>query len=210
MSFVTKVWKDRLVEYAGRRKLRNVATGETAIYDVERNEGTVSQAGDAFNAANMNNLEQRIKNEFDAISKSFLDGCSKIAAAITSNGVSTAANATPTVMATNIGKVATNKYNAGYAAGSATGLKQFSKSITVSIGNTTGIERRAANIAFSSSELGGATSIKNATARVTSTNGIIAVPGISVDGISGLTVNAWAYANGGNGSSVVVTFTVFC
>lgn len=67
MAFVTKTWKDRLVEYAGRRKLKNVATGEEILMDVSRSEGTVNQAGDAFSAANMNNLEQRIKTEFDSV-----------------------------------------------------------------------------------------------------------------------------------------------
>ena len=70
MAFVTKTWKDRLVEYAGRRKIKNVATGEETLVDVSRSEGTVSQAGDAFSAANMNNLEQRIKNEFDTVNSS--------------------------------------------------------------------------------------------------------------------------------------------
>ena len=74
MAFVTKTWKDRLVEYAGRRKIKNVATGEETLVDVSRSEGTVSQAGDAFSAANMNNLEQRIKNEFDTVNSSLADG----------------------------------------------------------------------------------------------------------------------------------------
>ena len=50
MGFVKKTWKDRLVEYAGRRKLTNVATGATQTVDVTRVEGTESQAGDMFNA----------------------------------------------------------------------------------------------------------------------------------------------------------------
>jgi hypothetical protein len=70
MAFVTKTWKDRLVEYAGRRKLKNVATGEEILMDVSRSEGTVNQVGDAFNATNMNNLEQRIKTEFDNVNSS--------------------------------------------------------------------------------------------------------------------------------------------
>lgn len=74
MAFVTKTWKDRLVEYAGRRKLKNVATGEEILMDVSRSEGTVNQAGDAFSAANMNNLEQRIKTEFDSVNSSLADG----------------------------------------------------------------------------------------------------------------------------------------
>lgn len=73
MAFVTKTWKDRMVEYAGRRKLKNVATGEVVLMDVSRSEGTVSQAGDAFSAANMNNLEQRIKKEFDTVNSSLMD-----------------------------------------------------------------------------------------------------------------------------------------
>lgn len=73
MAFVTKTWKDRLVEYAGRRKLKNVATGEEILMDVSRSEGTVNQAGDAFSAANMNNLEQRIKTEFDSVNSSLQD-----------------------------------------------------------------------------------------------------------------------------------------
>lgn len=73
MAFVTKTWKDRLVEYAGRRKLKNVATGEEILMDVSRSEGTVNQAGDAFSAANMNNLEQRIKTEFDSVYSSLTD-----------------------------------------------------------------------------------------------------------------------------------------
>ena len=70
MAFVTKTWKDRLVEYAGRRKLKNVATGEEILMDVSRSEGTVNQAGDAFSATNMNDLEQRIKTEFDSVNSS--------------------------------------------------------------------------------------------------------------------------------------------
>ena len=67
MSFVTKEWKDRLAEFAGRRKLTNVSTGEETTVDVSRAEGEVSQAGDAFSAANMNDLEQRVADEFNNI-----------------------------------------------------------------------------------------------------------------------------------------------
>lgn len=70
MAFAKKTWKARLVEFAGRRALKNVATEETIIYDVTRNEGTVSQAGDAFSAANMNDLENRIESEFNNLNAS--------------------------------------------------------------------------------------------------------------------------------------------
>lgn len=78
MAFVTKTWKDRLVEYAGRRRLKNVATGEEILMDVSRSEGTVNQAGDAFSAANMNNLEQRIKTEFDSVNSSLVANGSQL------------------------------------------------------------------------------------------------------------------------------------
>lgn len=65
--FVPKEWKDRLVEFAGRRKLTNVATGEEIIVDVARNEGAVSQEGDAVNAANFNDLEQRVAEGFNKV-----------------------------------------------------------------------------------------------------------------------------------------------
>lgn len=59
MGFVTKTWKDRITEYPTRRKLTKT-DGSTETVTVERNEGTVSQEGDAFNAATMNDLESRI------------------------------------------------------------------------------------------------------------------------------------------------------
>ena len=64
--FAAKEWKNRLVEFAGRRSLKNVSTNETTVYDVTRNEGQVSQEGDAFSATTMNDLEQRISEGFSA------------------------------------------------------------------------------------------------------------------------------------------------
>ena len=74
--FTLKEWKARLVEFAGRRLLRNVANGETVTYDVSRSEGQVSQEGDAFNTKNMNDLEQRVANGF-ANAKTAVDALSK-------------------------------------------------------------------------------------------------------------------------------------
>lgn len=79
--FTKKEWKNRLVEFAGRRKLTNVASGTSEIFDVSRNEGVVSQEGDAFSAANMNDFEQRIfegftnaENSANALSQN-MGGC---------------------------------------------------------------------------------------------------------------------------------------
>lgn len=57
--FHKRKWNDRDVEHPSRRKLSKVS-GENDVYDVIRNEGTVTAPGDAFNATNMNDLEERI------------------------------------------------------------------------------------------------------------------------------------------------------
>ena len=67
MSFKKKIWKDRQSEYPTRRKL--ISTGTANEYDVTRSEGAVSQQGDAFNAENMNDLENRIATEFEELEK---------------------------------------------------------------------------------------------------------------------------------------------
>ena len=73
MSFTKKTWKDRVVEYAGRRRLTPVS-GSTTDFDVSRDaEGAITQAGDAFNATNMNNLETRIAEAFGALNAEMVD-----------------------------------------------------------------------------------------------------------------------------------------
>ncbi|MDY5529350.1 hypothetical protein, partial [Eisenbergiella porci] len=67
MAFKKKTWTDRMVEYAGRRKLTNTSTKQAVIYDVERAEGTVSKEGDAFSSQNMNDLEQRVADGFTGV-----------------------------------------------------------------------------------------------------------------------------------------------
>lgn len=73
MAFQKKTWKDRLVEFAGRRILTNISTGQSQTVDVTRSEGQISQTGDAYSAANMNDLEQRISDAFTATDKSVSD-----------------------------------------------------------------------------------------------------------------------------------------
>lgn len=63
MAFVKKTWKDRIVQYANRRLLTK-SGGEVEQVTVTRDEGAISEAGDQFNASNMNNLEQRIYDAF--------------------------------------------------------------------------------------------------------------------------------------------------
>lgn len=58
MAFFKKTWKDRQSEYPNRRKL--LETGIANVYEVSRSEGTVMEEGDLLNAANLNDLEERI------------------------------------------------------------------------------------------------------------------------------------------------------
>lgn len=69
MGFTKKTWKNRIAEYINRRRL-TMEDGSTNLVTVARDEGTISQEGDAFNAANMNDLENRIEEGFDEINQS--------------------------------------------------------------------------------------------------------------------------------------------
>ena len=72
MAFVKKTWKDRIVQYANRRLLTK-SGGEVEQVTVTRDEGTISEAGDQFNASNMNDLEQRVKDGFDGLNASDIE-----------------------------------------------------------------------------------------------------------------------------------------
>lgn len=69
MAFTRKTWKDRIAEYPTRRRLTK-SDGSTELVTVAREEGEISQEGDAFSASNMNDLEKRVGEEFDAINSS--------------------------------------------------------------------------------------------------------------------------------------------
>lgn len=66
MPFETKTWLDRISEYANRRKLVDASNNES-IVTVSRYEGVITQEGDAFSAANMNDLESRISTALSGI-----------------------------------------------------------------------------------------------------------------------------------------------
>ena len=59
MAFVKKTWQDRISQYPNRRSITD-SNGIVKTVTVGRDEGTVTQAGDAFSATNMNDLENRI------------------------------------------------------------------------------------------------------------------------------------------------------
>ena len=60
MAFVKKTWTDRISQYPNRRTIND--GNVTKVVTVGRDEGTITQSGDAFNASNMNDLEDRIEN----------------------------------------------------------------------------------------------------------------------------------------------------
>ena len=62
MAFNKRVWKDRISEYPNRRTIND--GNVTKRVTVGRDEGSVTEAGDAFNASNMNDLEDRIEAAF--------------------------------------------------------------------------------------------------------------------------------------------------
>ena len=45
--------KDRTVQYPGRFKMTDATTGDEYIFDVERAEGTITEAGTPYNKANV-------------------------------------------------------------------------------------------------------------------------------------------------------------
>ncbi|MED9903585.1 MAG: hypothetical protein UFG06_05315, partial [Lachnospiraceae bacterium] len=67
MAFEQKTWEDRITEYPTRRTLTKT-DGSSEMVTVERSEGSVSKEGDAFSAANMNDLENRIAETFGSCS----------------------------------------------------------------------------------------------------------------------------------------------
>jgi len=68
MAYYTlKNWKNRNVEFPGRRTLTDTISGTSQTVDVTRSEGTITEAGDAFDASTMNDLEGRIGAGFTLV-----------------------------------------------------------------------------------------------------------------------------------------------
>ena len=68
MAFSLKTWVNRISEYPNRRKLTH-EDGSTELVTVERAEGQISAEGNAFSAEEMNDLEDRIANEFQVLNE---------------------------------------------------------------------------------------------------------------------------------------------
>ena len=67
MAYTKKTWEDRVTEHPNRRTLVNTSNSEQTTVDVTRAEGNVSVEGDALNAENLNDLENRIAEGFAAL-----------------------------------------------------------------------------------------------------------------------------------------------
>ena len=65
--YIGKTWVDRVSEYPTRRILTDTTTLTTSQVTVTRDEGTVTEQGDAWDAYNMNNMESRINTAFSAL-----------------------------------------------------------------------------------------------------------------------------------------------
>lgn len=63
MGFVKKTWKDRISQYPNRRTINDGIVTKTVT--VGRDEGEVTEEGDAFSASAMNDLERRIYNAIE-------------------------------------------------------------------------------------------------------------------------------------------------
>lgn len=72
MAFVKKTWKDRIAEFPTRRRLTK-EDNTSELVTVAREEGTLTQEGDAFSADNMNDLESRINAEFTDVNRKLND-----------------------------------------------------------------------------------------------------------------------------------------
>ena len=108
--FEKATWPDRQVQYPSRRRL--TATAESDVWDIERVEGEIIEAGKAFGDTNMSNLETRIYNAFDTLESSDvkLTDVSNVFTATTVDGALTelfqSAGSGKTAIATAIGSEA--------------------------------------------------------------------------------------------------------
>lgn len=66
--YISRTWKDRVSEYPTRRILTDTTTLETQQVTVTRDEGTVTEQGDNWDASNLNAMESRINTAFSTLS----------------------------------------------------------------------------------------------------------------------------------------------
>jgi len=72
MAFVKRTWKDRISQYPNRRTINDGYV--TKQVTVGRDEGNITEAGDSFNASNMNDLEERIEEAITGAGTTYTPG----------------------------------------------------------------------------------------------------------------------------------------
>lgn len=100
-KFKRRTWVNRIVEFANRYKMTDMETGEVSTINLNRLPGTVTQAGDAVSAENLNDLEDRIEealNQYESGMQSYVTSAQKSAgeAAASATSASDAASAAGT------------------------------------------------------------------------------------------------------------------
>ena len=108
--------------------LNNVASGKTLANMIAGLKQAVSL---------LNTSVTSLNDDCAQLKNSFQDGCSTIAAKITSLGVTTSSTASPTTISNNISTLATNKYNSGYNTGYSAGSAAFKDYKIICLWNST-------------------------------------------------------------------------
>ena len=191
MSFTKKTWTDRISEYPTRRTLTK-EDGTTEIVTVTREEGTISQEGDAYSAANMNDLEQRVADGFSTLSQDSVKIATKnttsdsIAFGIDSNGnYGYIKEGADTVTPFKSQKDIDNAYNSGVSAADA---RVNTSSASYNSGYTNGVSSGKganANVTISGSA-GGRGAVYFSINLTVNSNGTVHVNSITRTGSAGL------------------------
>ena len=112
-TFRKKQWNDRVSTNPNRRVLTDTTSGTTQTVDITRAEGQVTVQGDAFNATNMNDLEDRIDEVVTGMNSNFQAGVEVIATALRNNGGTVPQSPTPNQCAAAVPQVKTAGVNQG-------------------------------------------------------------------------------------------------
>jgi hypothetical protein len=118
VSFLKKIWTDRVSAHPNRRILTN-EDSTTNVVTVARYEGIISQQGDAFSATNMNDLEDRVEAEFNEINSS-LSTVESTTHVVTINNVNFG-----TLVEKRVGKVVTISFSGGGSFANITGITTY-------------------------------------------------------------------------------------
>lgn len=139
MAFQKKTWVNRIVQYPLRRLLTMVRSDDgsgTEIVDIQREDGEITQEGDAFSAENMNDLEQRIEDAFDSVSIDVDDELDNTSENPVQNKVITQALSTVDTKATNAASAASSAQSTANTASSTANAALANQAKSIEPGTT--------------------------------------------------------------------------